>query len=93
MFYFQKEACEWAWELLTERIKMEKDRLYVTYFGGNEKAGLEPDTVTRDIWISLGYVFASLPESFLCASRNSNRTIGIPAFFVLFHQRYAIEGS
>lgn len=55
--YYKKEVCTWAWELLTERIKMEKDRLYVTYFGGNEAAGLDPDHVTRDIWLSLG-----LPE-------------------------------
>jgi alanyl-tRNA synthetase len=33
---------------------MEKDRLYVTYFGGNEEAGLDPDNVTRDIWLGLG---------------------------------------
>lgn len=52
--YYKKETCTWAWELLTERIKMEKDRLYVTYFGGNEEAGLDPDNDTRDIWLSLG---------------------------------------
>ncbi|KAL4234586.1 hypothetical protein ACF0H5_006227 [Mactra antiquata] len=52
--YYKKEACSWAWELLTERIGMEKDRLYVTYFGGNEKAGLEPDLDTKQIWLDLG---------------------------------------
>ncbi|XP_060596346.1 alanine--tRNA ligase, cytoplasmic-like [Ruditapes philippinarum] len=52
--YYKKETCTWAWELLTERVKMEKDRLYVTYFGGNEEAGLDPDNVTRDIWLGLG---------------------------------------
>ncbi|XP_052816323.1 alanine--tRNA ligase, cytoplasmic-like isoform X1 [Mya arenaria] len=52
--YYKKEACTWAWELLTERIKMEKDRLYVTYFGGSPEMGLEPDNDTRDIWLSLG---------------------------------------
>ena len=51
----QKEACTWAWELLTERLKLEKDRLYVTYFGGNKDAGLEPDLDTKNFWISLGY--------------------------------------
>jgi alanyl-tRNA synthetase len=33
---------------------MDKERLYVTYFGGNEKFELEPDNETRDIWINLG---------------------------------------
>ncbi|XP_067651201.1 alanine--tRNA ligase, cytoplasmic-like [Haliotis asinina] len=52
--YYKKEVCAWAWELLTERLKLEKDRLYVSYFGGYEAGGLEPDTEARDIWINLG---------------------------------------
>lgn len=27
-----------------------KDRLYATYFGGDEAQGLEPDLESRDIW-------------------------------------------
>lgn len=50
----QKECIEWAWELLTERWHMPKDRLYVSYFGGNKEKGLEPDLEARDIWISVG---------------------------------------
>jgi alanyl-tRNA synthetase len=30
--YFKKEAIEWAWELLTEIYKIDKDRLYVSVF-------------------------------------------------------------
>lgn len=52
--YYKKEICEWAWELLTERLKLEKNRLYVTYFGGNDDAGLKPDNETRDIWLKIG---------------------------------------
>ena len=29
-------------------------RLYVTYFGGDEKLGLEPDNEARDYWLALG---------------------------------------
>lgn len=29
-------------------------RLYVTYFGGDEKLGLQPDYECRDIWRSIG---------------------------------------
>lgn len=58
--------CTWAWELLTERLKLEPDRLYVSYFGGSAAAGLEPDNETRDIWISLGS--ATLPEDLLYTS-------------------------
>ena len=43
-----------SWELMTEVYKLPKDRLYVTYFGGDETAGLEPDLETRQIWMDLG---------------------------------------
>lgn len=56
--YFKKEICSWAWELLTEVYKLPADRLYVTYFGGDSLAGLEPDLECKSIWLALG-----LPES------------------------------
>lgn len=52
--YYKKDCCAWAWEFLVDRLGLEKDRLYVTYFGGNEKFGLDPDDETRNIWINLG---------------------------------------
>jgi len=48
--YFKKEAIAWSWELLTEVYKIDKDRLYVTYFEGDEKEGLEKDTETYNFW-------------------------------------------
>src|SRR5438552_15535979 len=48
--YFKKEAIEWAWELLHDRYKLPKDKVYVTVFIGDEKAGLEEDTESRNIW-------------------------------------------
>jgi len=47
--YFKKEAIEWAWELLTERWRFPKERLYATYFGGDEK--IPADTEARDLWL------------------------------------------
>lgn len=52
--YFKIEICTWAWELLTERFKLPSDRLYVTYFGGDEKTGLQPDLECKEIWLKLG---------------------------------------
>ncbi|CAH1994507.1 unnamed protein product [Acanthoscelides obtectus] len=52
--YFKKEICTWAWEFLTERLKLPKDRLYVTYFGGDKIAGLEPDSECKQFWLDLG---------------------------------------
>ncbi|NGM74072.1 alanine--tRNA ligase [Sphingobacterium sp. SGL-16] len=48
--YFKKEAIEWAWELLTEVLKLDKDRLYVTIFEGDASENLERDTEAYDFW-------------------------------------------
>src|SRR5471030_2953112 len=48
--YFKKEAIAWSWELLTEVYKLDKDRLYVTYFEGDEKEGLEKDLESYNLW-------------------------------------------
>lgn len=53
-FPVQEEACSMAWELLTQVYGIPEDRLWVSYFGGDSKTGLEPDLETRDIWLSLG---------------------------------------
>ncbi|CAD5211881.1 unnamed protein product [Bursaphelenchus okinawaensis] len=52
--YYNKEACEFAWEFLTEKMKIPAHRLYVTYFNGDRTLGLKPDIACRDIWRSLG---------------------------------------
>jgi len=48
--YFKKEAIEWSWELLTEVYKIDKDRLYVTVFEGDEQEGLPFDQEAYDEW-------------------------------------------
>ena len=48
--YFKKEAIEWAWELLTDVWGIEKDRLYASYFEGDESEGLEPDDEAARLW-------------------------------------------
>ncbi|XP_076917026.1 alanine--tRNA ligase-like [Bidens hawaiensis] len=49
--YFKEEAIGWAWELLTVVYKLPTDRIYATYFGGDENLGLPADTEARDIWL------------------------------------------
>lgn len=49
--YFKKEAIDWAWELLTKVYSIPEDRLYVTYFEGDKKLGLEPDEETKALWL------------------------------------------
>lgn len=50
----QEEACSMAWELLTEVYEIPRDRLYVTYFGGDSSLGLSADEECRDVWLRLG---------------------------------------
>lgn len=48
--YFKKEAIAWSWELLTEVYQIDKDRLYVTVFEGDEKEGLPKDEEAFTEW-------------------------------------------
>jgi alanyl-tRNA synthetase len=49
--YFKKEAIAWAWELLTEVYKIDKDILYVTVFeGSDDKDALTLDQDAYDYW-------------------------------------------
>ena len=51
--YFKEEAIAWAWELLTEVFKIDKDSLYVSIFEGDESEGLERDQEAYDLWKEL----------------------------------------
>ncbi|MFN8275776.1 MAG: alanine--tRNA ligase [Flavobacteriaceae bacterium] len=48
--YFKKEALAWAWEFLTEVLKLDKDRLYVSVFEGNPSENVPFDQEAFDIW-------------------------------------------
>lgn len=48
--YFKEDAIAWAWELLTDVYKINKDMLYVTIFEGDESDGLQKDTEAYNFW-------------------------------------------
>ena len=48
--YFKKEAIAWAWEFLTEELKIDKDRLYVSVFEGNDAENVPFDQEAWDLW-------------------------------------------
>ncbi|HDN94477.1 MAG TPA: alanine--tRNA ligase [Nitrospirae bacterium] len=53
--YFKKEACEWAWEFLTEWLKLPKDKLLITVYEKDDEAaeiwekhvGIPPEKIFR----------------------------------------------
>jgi len=65
--YFKKEAIEWAWELLTEVYKIDKEILYVTVFEGSKDDGTTLDSEAYDFWKTL------IPEDrILTGNKNDN---------------------
>ena len=48
--YFKEEAINWAWEYLTEVVKLDKSRLYASVFEGDGDMGLEKDMEAFNFW-------------------------------------------
>ncbi|NQV02900.1 MAG: alanine--tRNA ligase, partial [Bacteroidia bacterium] len=51
--YFKKDAIEWAWELLTSIYNIDKKRLYVTVFEGDQADVLAEDSEALAYWKKL----------------------------------------
>lgn len=50
--YFKQNACAYAWEFLTEVLKMDPAKLTITVFGG--EGSLPADTEAEEIWQKIG---------------------------------------
>jgi len=48
--YFKKEAIDWAWEFLTDVMKIDENSLYVTVFEGDKNDNLAFDKEAFDFW-------------------------------------------
>ncbi|NOZ35958.1 MAG: alanine--tRNA ligase [Chlorobi bacterium] len=48
--YFKKEAIEWAWEYLTDVLKINKANLYATVFEGSKDDGTDADEEAKSYW-------------------------------------------
>ena len=73
--YFKKEAIEWSWEYITEVLKIDKNRLYVSVYKTDDEAyniwkdeiGIDPSHIVRlgdeDNWWAAGPVGSCGPCS------------------------------
>ena len=48
--YFKEDAINWAWEYLTQVVKLDPERMYATVFEGCEAEGLARDNEAAAIW-------------------------------------------
>jgi len=48
--YFKTEAIDFAWELLINVYGLKPERVYASYFGGDEGLGLPPDLEAKALW-------------------------------------------
>ncbi len=56
--YFKRGAISMSWELLTAVFKMDPERIHVTCYEGDEKAGIPRDTEAAELWKEI----AGLPD-------------------------------
>lgn len=70
--YFKKEAIEWAWELLVDVYKIDKNRLYFTVFEGNETDGTLEDTEAFELWKALLEKNGLTADKILKANKKDN---------------------
>ena len=48
--YFKSDAIAWAWELLTDALGVDRDRIYVSVFAGDPGDGLPADEESAELW-------------------------------------------
>src|SRR5512132_3606383 len=52
--YFKEGAIDFAWEFMTEHMRIDLDRLWVTVFAGDPQLGLGEDEVAAQHWEKVG---------------------------------------
>ncbi|MEK7590006.1 MAG: alanine--tRNA ligase-related protein [Patescibacteria group bacterium] len=51
--YFKEDAIKWFYQFLTEEIELQKEKLYITVFEGDEKSKIPKDEESFNIWKNL----------------------------------------
>ena len=48
--YFKEQQIEWMYEFLSQVVKLDMSKLYVTCYAGNERLGIPKDTEAAGVW-------------------------------------------
>ncbi len=88
LIFHQKEAVGYSWELLTDVFGLPKDRLYVTYFEGDAKNGLEPDLEAKQYWIDQG-----VPEDHILPGNAKDNFWGAAHYIMVFQTHRACRNG
>ncbi len=64
--YFKEDAINFAWDYLVNELKLDKDRLWFTVFGGDDEVAADEEAV--QLWIKAG----ASPDRILPFSRKDN---------------------
>lgn len=64
--YFKEDAIRMAWDLLVNEFRLDVNRLWFTYFEGDDE--VPPDNEARDLWIKMG----AAPDRVLPFGRKDN---------------------
>jgi alanyl-tRNA synthetase len=70
--YFKKEAIEWAWELLVDVYKIDKNKLYFTVFEGDEQDGTAVDEEAYNLWKTILEKNGLITDRILKANKKDN---------------------
>jgi alanyl-tRNA synthetase len=52
--YFKQGAAEFAWELSTQGLALDPERIWITVFGGDDELKLGPDEEAIEVWRGIG---------------------------------------
>ena len=52
--YFKEEQLKMFYTFLSEKLKLDMSRIYVTFFSGDEQNNLPADEQTKQLWIKMG---------------------------------------
>ena len=72
--------------MYSQVYKLPTDRIYATYFGGDEKSGLAADTESKNIWLTYLPKEKVLPfgckVQCMCLLVEANGIVGLPLFML-----------